>query len=59
MRRPHPNVALDLKNTGMSVSDVDGNNGIETVTLSVSEGTLTLGAGTSGAVIDGGTAPDR
>ena len=49
-----PNVALDLKNTGMLVSDVDGNNGIETVTLSVSEGTLTLGAGSSGAVIDGG-----
>jgi hypothetical protein len=41
---------LDLKNT-LSVADVDGNNGIETVTLSVTEGTLTLAAGTSGATI--------
>ena len=45
---------LDLKGNGLSVSDVDGNNGSETVTLSVGEGTLTLGAGTSGAVIDSG-----
>jgi hypothetical protein len=49
-----PNTALDLKNTGISVSDVDGNNGVETVILSVTEGTLTLGVGTSGAVIDSG-----
>src|SRR6202035_1772831 len=48
------NVALDLKNSGMSVSDVDAQGGIETVTLSASEGTLTLVAGTSGAVIDSG-----
>ena len=49
-----PNTALDLKHSGMSVSDVDGNNGAETVILSVTEGTLTLAAGTSGAVIDSG-----
>jgi hypothetical protein len=49
-----PNTVLDLKHSGMSVSDVDGNNGAETVILSVTEGTLTLAAGTSGAVIDSG-----
>ena len=37
----------------MSVSDVDGFGGTETVTLSVSEGTLTVTAGTSGAVVGG------
>src|SRR5258707_2673312 len=37
----------------MSVSDVDSVGGIETVTLSVTEGTLTVTAGTSGAVVDG------
>ena len=46
--------SLNLKNTGLSVSDVDG--GIETVTLSVGEGTLTVTAGTSGAtVLNSGT----
>src|ERR1700689_5173280 len=44
-----PNTALDLKNKGMSVSDVDSNGGSETVTLSVSSGTLTVTPGTSGA----------
>jgi hypothetical protein len=53
-----PGVALDLKNSGMSVSDADGGGGIETVTLSVSEGALTLAAGTSGAVIDSGNGTD-
>jgi hypothetical protein len=45
--------SLDLKNTGMSVSDVDGLNGTETATLSVTEGTLTVTAGTSGAIVSG------
>ena len=43
--------ALDLKNNGLSVSDVDGNAGSETVTLSVIEGTLTVTAGGSGAIV--------
>jgi hypothetical protein len=43
--------ALDLKNNGLSVSDVDGNAGSETVTLSVGEGVLNVGAGTSGAIV--------
>ena len=30
-----PGVALDLKNNGLSVADIDGNAGSETVTLSV------------------------
>jgi hypothetical protein len=47
-------VNLSLKNNGLAVSDVDGNSGNETVTLSVTEGTLTLGAGTSGIIIDSG-----
>jgi hypothetical protein len=33
---------LDLKNTGLSVGDVDAGNGRVTVTLSVTEGTLTV-----------------
>ena len=41
--------ALNLKNNGLSVSDIDGNGGSETVTLSVTEGTLTVTAGGSGA----------
>ena len=45
--------ALNLKNSGLSVSDVDGNTGSETVTLSVGEGTLTVIAGTSGATVGG------
>jgi 6-phosphogluconolactonase (cycloisomerase 2 family) len=47
-------VNLSLKNNGLAVSDVDGNSGNETVTLSVTEGTLTLGTGTSGVIIDSG-----
>jgi large repetitive protein len=44
-----PNASIDLKNNGLSVSDVDGNAGSETVTLSATSGTLTVTAGTSGA----------
>ena len=39
---------LNLHNTGLSVSDVDGDNGIETATLSASQGIITIGAGDSG-----------
>jgi hypothetical protein len=50
-------VSLNLKNTGLSVSDADAGNGTETVTLSVAEGTLTVAAGGSGAsVLGSGTA---
>ncbi len=50
-------VSLNLKNSGLSVSDIDGNNGVETATLSVGEGQLTVTAGGSGAVVGGsGTA---
>ena len=42
-------VALALKNTGLSISDVDAGSGPMTVTLSVGEGTLTVTAGNSGA----------
>jgi large repetitive protein len=45
-------VSLNLKNS-MSVSDVDSLGGVETATLSVTEGTLTVAAGTSGAVVSG------
>jgi hypothetical protein len=49
--------ALNLKNNGLAVSDVDGNAGSETVTLSVTEGTLTVTTGGSGAGVAGsGTA---
>ena len=44
-------VALTLKNTGLSISDVDAAAGSMTVTLSVTEGTLTVTAGGSGAVV--------
>jgi hypothetical protein len=44
--------SLGLKNTGLSVSDVDGNLGAETATLSVAEGTLTVTAGGSGATVN-------
>ena len=44
---------LDLKNTGLSIGDVDGGTGIETATLAVGEGTLTATAGDSGASIRG------
>ncbi len=47
-------VNLSLKNNGLAVSDVDGEAGSETVTLSVTEGNLTLNAGTSGVTIDSG-----
>jgi hypothetical protein len=43
--------SLNLKNSGMSVSDVDSLGGVETVTLSVTEGTLTVTAGGSGATV--------
>ena len=45
--------SLNLKNTGMSVSDIDSLGGVETVRLSVTEGTLTVTAGTSGAAVSG------
>ena len=44
-------VALSLKNNGLSISDVDAGSGSVTVTLSVGEGTLTVGAGGSGALV--------
>lgn len=40
--------ALHLENTGLSVADVDGGNGVETATLSVGEGVITIAAGNSG-----------
>jgi VCBS repeat-containing protein len=42
---------LDLKTGLLAVSDVDGGSGTETATLSVSEGILTVTAGTSGALV--------
>ena len=45
------NATLDLKNNGLSVSDIDGNAGSETVTLAVSAGILNVAAGTSGAAV--------
>ena len=39
---------LSLSGTGMSVSDIDGGTGLRTVTLAVSQGTLTVTAGNSG-----------
>ena len=44
-------VALTLKNTGLSISDVDAAAGSMSVTLSVTEGTLTVTAGGSGALV--------
>ena len=41
--------AFDLKNAGLSVGDIDGNSGSETVTLAVGQGVLNVTAGTSGA----------
>jgi len=50
-------VAFDLKNSGLSVGDIDGNSGSETVTLAVGQGVLNVTAGTSGAGVAGsGTA---
>ena len=50
-------VALSLKNNGLSISDVDAGSGQVTVTLSVGEGTLTVTAGTSGAQVSGSGSP--
>ena len=50
-------VALSLKNNGLSISDVDAGSGQVTVTLSVGEGTLTVTAGTSGAQVSGNGSP--
>jgi hypothetical protein len=48
--------ALDLKNNGLGVGDADSGNAIITVTLSVTEGVLTVTAGGSGAgVVGSGT----
>ena len=44
-------VSLTLKNAGLSISDVDAGSGSMTVTLAVTEGTLNVTAGTSGAVV--------
>ena len=44
--------ARDLKGQ-LSVGDVDGGNGVETATLTVGEGTLTVTGGSSGASIGG------
>lgn len=49
------NGSLILKNTGLSVGDVDGGTGIETVTLSVSEGFLLATAGNGETVSGSGT----
>src|SRR5262249_34674651 len=45
--------SLNLKNSGLSVSDVDGGTGSETLTISVGEGTLSASNGTSGATVLG------
>src|SRR5690349_6847061 len=45
--------SLSLKNNGLSVGDVDAGGGSLTATLSVGEGTLTVTAGTSGALVSG------
>ena len=47
------NITLNLKTNGLSVSDIDGNAGSMTVTLSVTEGTLNVQAGSSGAIVTG------
>ena len=47
------NVALDIKNTGMSVSDVDAASGVVIATLSVAQGILNVSAGTSGVTVGG------
>ncbi len=44
---------LNLKNTGIAVSDVNSGVGSETVTLSVGEGTLHVDPGASGAGVSG------
>ena len=45
--------SLSLKDDGLAVSDVDSLGGVEKVTLSVTEGALTVTAGTSGATVSG------
>ncbi len=45
---------LTLQGTGLSVSDIDGGNGVETATLSVGEGILTVSPGGSGVIAVGG-----
>ena len=42
---------LNLRGTGLSVSDPDGGSNVETATLSVGEGILTIAAGNSGVTI--------
>ena len=47
-------VSMNLKNTGISVSDVDAvlvPSGVETATLSVTEGILNVAAGSSGVLV--------
>ena len=44
-------VAVSLKANGLSISDADAGSSSMTVTLSVTEGTLAITAGTSGAVV--------
>ena len=43
--------SLNLKNTGLSISDVDAGSSSVSVTLSVTEGTLNVAAGISGATV--------
>ena len=43
--------SLNLKNTGLSISDVDAGSSSVSVTLSVTEGALNVAAGTSGATV--------
>src|SRR5438128_751387 len=45
--------SLTLKGTGLSISDVDAGSGSMSVTLAVTDGTLTVTAGTSGATVSG------
>ena len=45
--------SLNLKNDGLSVGDVDGMSGIETLKLSVTEGILNVAAGGSEATVTG------
>jgi hypothetical protein len=45
--------ALNLKNAGLSVGDIDGLGGSETLTLSVTEGILNVAAGSSQATVTG------
>ena len=51
--------SLTLKGTGLSISDVDAGSGSMSVTLAVTEGTLNVTAGTSGAVGHQLAAPRR